>query len=200
MSNEVDIWKNDEADETKALTGIEKFCNIANLDHTQLVVALKNEMASGNVNPVQAFIAIKRMQKIVEGTLDSAKGDKELRASFLKSVELALDGGKSVDMFGANLRVQDTGVYYDFEPCKDSYLNALYEIQEQCKELIKAREGELKAIFPEGKTTRNLGIQTRLIIQTKMPTLEFSDDEFEENVYPPVRHAGSSIIATFKRK
>ena len=180
-------------------TGLQKFMNLAQVPHEDIAERIIEEVKSGNVNPVQMMITIKRLAKIVELTTDSQKGDKELREIFKNSVALALDGGKSVDMFGANLRIQATGTYYDFEPCKDTVLNKLKCIKVEVDEAIKKRENDIKQLLPPDDT-KTLGIRSKKIIQEGVPSFTWSDDEFEEIIYPAVKCAGESVIVTFKKQ
>lgn len=178
--------------------GLQKFLNVASIDHTQLVDAVKFQVTEGNVDPVQAFITLKRMAKIVELTLDSQKGDKELRQIFKDSVAKSLDGGKSVDMFGANLRLQATGTWYDYTTCQDTYLNECVRIRDLLDEAIKTREAELKAILPPDDN-KTLGIRSRTIVQEVMPSFEWVACGEDNVVFPAVKNAGESIICTFKK-
>jgi hypothetical protein len=172
--------------------------NILQLDIPTVVATIKEQVKNGDLDAIQSFIALKAMSKVVEESIGSDKGDKELKDIFLKSVQAALEG-KSYTAFGATLRIQDTGVRYDFTECNDSLLKALYEIRETVKEAIDKREKEIKAIFPDGGN-RTLGIPSRKVIQESIPSLDWSDDEFEEIIFPPIRRAGTSIITTFKKK
>ncbi len=180
-------------------TGLQKFMNLAQVPHETIADRIKYEVKEGNINPLEMMITIKRLAKIVELTTDSQKGDKEVREIFLKATQMALDGGKSVDMFGANLRVQATGVHYDFNECNDSVLNELYKIQTEVKEAIDKREAEIKILLP-AEDNKTLGIRSKKIIQEGVPTLTWSDDEFDETIYPPIKKAGESVIVTFKKQ
>lgn len=178
---------------------LDNLFKLVTIDHDIVANNIKNEVAEGNINPIEAFLVLKRFSKIVELTLDSQKGDKELREIFKTSVQKALDGGKSVTMFGATLSLQATGVKYDFTECNDSVLNAAYKIQKEIEEFIKKREEEIKVLLPS-EDNKTLGIRSRAIIQTGVPTLSFSDDEFEETIFPPVKKGGESVVVRFAKK
>jgi hypothetical protein len=180
-------------------TGLAKFLGIAQVSHEGVAEAIKHQIVEGLVNPIEVLLALKRMQKVIELTIDGSKGDKEIKEILYKAVQTSLDGGKSLDMMGANLRIQDTGVRYDYTDCNDKYLNALYEIQNTVAENIKQREAEIKAIVPP-EDNKKLGIRSRVIVQEYMPHLEFLECGEDNTIFPPVRKAGSSIICTFKKQ
>jgi hypothetical protein len=185
--------------ENKPETGIERFVALHNLPQDEVVKAIKYELLEGNVDPIQMYVALRRIGKIVESTVDSSKGDKEIKELFKEKVRLALDGGKSIDIFGANLSIRNTGTRYDFSESKDSVLNELYKIRDLVKEQIDEREKTIKAMFPNGGTSK-LGIQAKKVIQEGLPMFSYSDDEFEETIYPPVVYGGESIFCTFKKE
>ena len=180
-------------------SGLVKFLGVAQVSHEGVAEAIKREIVEGNVNPLEVLIALKRMQKVIELTVDSSKGDKEVKEILRKAVETSLDGGKSLDYMGANLRIQDTGVHYDYSECNDIYLNELYRIQELVKENIKKREEEIKALLPP-EDNKKLGIRSRVIVQEYLPHFEFVEHGEDNTIFPPIRKAGSSIICTFKKQ
>lgn len=180
--------------ENTQIANIEKVLNLASIDDKQIVDNIKFNIKEGLVNPLQCMIALKRLEKIAENTKD----DKEIKEIFKDSVTKALDGGKSVDMFGANLRIQATGTYYDFVPCKDSVLKELMTIQKQVDEAIKKRKEDIKQLLPPDDN-KTLGIRSKKIIQEGLPSFTWTDDEFEETIYPAVKQGGSSVFITFKK-
>ena len=180
-------------------TGLAKFLGIAQVSHEGVAEAIKQQIVEGHVNPLEVLIALKRMQKVIESTIDGSKGDKEVKEVLYNAVQKSLDGGKSIDVFGANLRIQDTGVRYDYTECNDKYLNALYEIQKTVAENIKQREEEIKALLPP-EDNKKLGVRSRLIVQEYMPHLEFLECGEDNTIFPPIRRASSSIICTFKKQ
>lgn len=184
--------------ESSEQTGLSKFLSIAQVPHEGVAEAIKQQILEGNVNPLEALIALKRMEKVVKLTLDSSEGDKEVRDMLKEAVRTSLDGGKSIDIFGANLRLQATGTWYDFSECQDECLNELYKIQEQVKEAIKQRETEIKAILPPDDN-KNLGIRSRVIVQEHMPHFEWVESGVDNTIFPPIKRAGESIICTFKK-
>jgi hypothetical protein len=179
--------------------GLQKFMGLAQVDHVPLADNIKHHIKEGNINPLEMLITLKRLKQIVDLTISSEKGDKEIKTILREAVFNSLDGGKSIDIFGANLRLQATGTRYDFSACNDTVLNELVKIQEQVTALIKTRQDEIKALLPSESNTK-LGIRTRAIIQTGFPSFTIDDSEWEDVINPPIKIAGESIICTFKKQ
>lgn len=190
-------WNPDDLDEEQQ-TGLQKFMNISLVAHDDVAKEFAWQVKQGVIDPIQAFIALKRIGKINELCLDSEKGDKELKELILNAVRKSLDGGKSLDIFGANLRIQNTGIKYDYSQCGDSYLNALYKIKEEVDAAIKARENVIKTELP-AEDNKNLGVRTKKVVHDKFPFFEWREDEVVESINPPVKLSGESVICTFKK-
>ncbi len=166
------------------------------MNHKDVAKNIKAVLLSGEVEPLELYVGLKRMDKVIALTISSQDGDKEIKELFKEKVRMALDGNKSVDIFGANLSLRATGTSYDYKDCKDSYLLELYKIKKEVDEKIKAREFEIKTALPPDSNT--LGIRSKKIIQEGMPYFGISEDEFEETILPPVKYQGESIFCTFK--
>lgn len=179
--------------------GLTPFLQMVNLPFENIAENIIQQVTEGNVDPVQMYLALKKMEKVVKLTIDSSDGNKELREICKDAVRKTLDGGKSVEMFGASLRMQATGTWYDFKGCNDTVLNELYKIQTQVNELIKTREGEIKVLLP-AEDNKKLGVRTRTIIQTGFPQFIIDENEWEDVISPPIKNAGESIIVTFKKQ
>lgn len=180
------------------MTGLQKFMNISTVPHDNVAKEIIQLVKGGHINPIQMYIALKRVDKIQKLCLDSQEGDKELRELILDNVRKSLDGGKSLDIYGANLRIQATGTNYDFSECGDTTLKELYKIQEEVKGRIKQRQDFIKVALPSD--SNKLGIQSQKIIVEGIPSLVWSDDEFEEVIFPAIKRAGESVICTFKKE
>lgn len=180
------------------MTGLKKFMNLSTIPHENVAKEIGLLIANGHIDPIQMFIALKRVGKINELCLDSQKGDKELKETIFNKVRTSLDGNKSIDIYGANLRIQATGTNYDFSGCNDTTLNEMYKIQEELKARIKQREEYIKTALPPD--TNKLGIQSTKVIVQGIPSLVWSDDEFEEVIFPAIKRAGESVICTFKKE
>ena len=198
-TNEAETVFDAEFIDEEQLTGIQKFMNISVIPHDNVAKEIAHQVKEGIVDPIQVYIALKRVAKIEELCLDSQKGDKELREIILNKVRQSLNGGKNIDMYGANLRIQATGTRYEFENCGDSVLNKLMEIEKEVKARIKQRQDFIKVTLPPDDT-KSLTIRSKKVIQEGVPSLVWSDDEFEETIFPPIKLAGESVICTFKKE
>lgn len=158
-----------------------------------IVDNIKYNIKEGHTDTIEMMLSLKKLEKIS----DLVKEDKEIKEIFLENTMKRLDGGKSVDMYGANISVRAVHTFYDFSECGDSVLNAMYKIQADLKEMIKQRETEIKAMFPSNPS--KLGIPTRNIIQSGVPELTISDDEFEEVITPPIKKQKDGVVITFKK-
>jgi hypothetical protein len=172
--------------------------NFIQVDDKHLIDSIKYQILEGNCNPIEVYLGLKRLSKVVEGTIDGSKGDKELKEIFKNKVREYLGNEKSVTMFGANLSIRPTGTSYDFSECNDEYLNELYRIQSEVKELITVRENEIKAMLPPDDN-KKLGIRTKTIVNDKMPSLEWYDHGQDSVIYPPIKKQGESIYVSFKK-
>lgn len=166
------------------------------MNHKDVAKSIKDVILSGEVEPLELYIGLRRMDKVIKLTISSEDGDKELKSLFREKVALALDGGKSIDMYGANLSIRPTGTRYEFGDCKDSYLNELVKIEAKVKQLIKERQDFIKVVLPPD--SRTLGVRSYKLIQQGMPSFEISEDEFEETIFPCTKMQGESIFCTFK--
>lgn len=182
----------------KQETGIDKFLGLYNLNHVEVAENLKSQIREGHINPIQAYIALRRIEAMTKLTISSEGGDKEMKEFFKEEVAKALDGGKSVDMFGANLSIRPTGTSYDYSECGDDYLNKLYRIEKEIKEAIKQRETEIKTMLPPD--TNKLGIQSRTVVQEVMPSFEWVESGHDNTITAPIKRQGSSIFCTFKKQ
>lgn len=191
-----ETWNPDDMDENQ-MTGIQKFMNISIVAHEDVAKEIKHQVREGHINPIQAFVALKRVDKIAKLCLDSQEGDKELRETILESVRKSLDGGKSLDIYGANLRIQATGTFYDYSECGDTLLNSMYAIQKEINEKVKARELEIKTMLPPDNN--KLGIQSKKVVHESLPKLVWEEDEVIETIFPCIKKAGESVICTFKK-
>ncbi len=166
------------------------------MNHKDVANNIKTALLSGEVEPLEVYIGLRRMNKVIELTISSDGGDKEIKELFKEKVRMALNGDKSVDLYGANLSLRATGTRYDFTDCKDTYLAELYKIQKEVAGKIKEREDYIKLVLPADSKT--LGIRSHKLIQQGMPSFVVSDDEFEETIFPCTKIQGESIFCTFK--
>lgn len=128
-------------------------------------------VVNGDIDPLTAFINIKRMKAAIE----VFEKDKQVQDITLR--ELAKYGQRQ--QFGdCILEEAEVGVRYDFSACGDSVLADLYAVRDANAADIKAREAILKA----------------------MPTSGMADPETGEVIYPPARSSKTTIKTTFKNK
>lgn len=173
--------------------------NFIGVDDKKIVATIKQQLQDGLVNPLEIYLGLKRLDKIIKGTIDGSEGDKELKELFINNVRNQLDGGKNLDIYGANISIRPTGVHYDFTECGDIYLNELYRIQEVVKTSIKQREEEIKAMLPPDDN-KTLGIRSRLVVQEHMPHFEFVEHGQDNTIFPPIKRSKESIFVLFKKK
>lgn len=126
----------------QALSTITVFpSNEAELTH--YIRTIKDEILSGNIDPLAAL----KQLKYVERTIAALLKDAELDDYFLSEAEKY---GKSFEHLGIKFNIQETGTKYDYKATGDPIWNDINEEKEKISEAMKAREGYLKAIPEEG--------------------------------------------------
>ena len=98
---------------------------------------LKNEMLSGNFNPLQAHIFIKSVIDTIKEVLD----DKEVKDYVME--EARKHNEKTFEFAGAKVTVANKPTY-DYSGCADLVYNAMVADMNKLKEQMKAREAVLK--------------------------------------------------------
>jgi len=145
---------------------------------------IKKAMIEGEVNPLSAFVVVKRMSKVGEEILK----DKELKKLALEEAEKHLSGTqKTFNLHSANISKGVTYTWYDFSECNHPVLNQLYSIQKEVKERISLIEEELKLLILNEKQQMTLGVgaDSKTIKVEKVPFLKWEDNEDEVTVFPP---------------
>lgn len=125
---------------------------------------------NGEIDPLHVYIPLKSFEKVFK-IINENKRFKELVRD---SAELH---GKEFDMLGANLKLTESGVGYDFSECGHVIYNDLVVRAERLKLEMKAIEEKLKAI--------------------KVAT-PFKLNGKEVLCYPPVKSSTSSVNVSFK--
>lgn len=128
-------------------------------------------VVDGHVDPVTAWVNIRRMKAAIEVF------EKDTRVMDITLRELS-KYGKSHRFGDCVLEEVEAGVRYDFTDCKDSQLSDLYAIRDANAADIKAREAMLKAL----------------------PASGMADPETGELIYPPARSSKTTIKTTFKKQ
>lgn len=128
-------------------------------------------VVSGNINPVDAYISVSRMESAIEIF------KKNTRVRDMVIAELERDGGKEKFSDGL-VEVCETGVKYDYTSSGDSKLDEMYATMETLKANIKERENFLKSI----------------------PSGGIVDPETGEVLHRPSKTSKTSVKITFNKK
>jgi len=133
-------------------------------------------------------LATEILQQVNDGILDDVdvkvfakKGEtffKALNEGLSGKVELPQD--KDYKKHGCTMRMQDTGVRYDYSVCGHPVIDELTEFINSRKPIVEKVQKELKSLKTE---------------------TEITDEETGETftVKPPVKTAGRSVIITFDK-
>jgi hypothetical protein len=117
------------------------------------VSTFKSEILNGTKKPLHVLVQLKMAEKTIKQILD----DEDLDNCFLKEF-LLYDKDEKVEINGATLRVQETGVKNDYKASGDLQW---IELDEQIKKLTeqrKEREKFLITIPIEGVTDEKTGL------------------------------------------
>lgn len=151
---------------------------------------IKDNVFNGVINPLEAFTVLKRMKKISEEVLEDSE-IKRLAENEFDKYEPEKKGGKTVSVFGAGIVKCPTYTWYDFTQCGHPQLDALYAIQEHCKQEVKRLEEELKLMIPKDDykagSIPGLGIPstTRQMLVERVPTISYNEINEVVPVEPP---------------
>ena len=102
---------------------------------------LKDEILSGNTEPLKALIQLKFAEKLIEDILK----DEELEHLFVKELEL-YGKEKVVEIGGAKLMQTEVGTKYDYEASGDPKWFDLKKQSTEVSERLKEREKFLQTI------------------------------------------------------
>jgi hypothetical protein len=114
---------------------------------------LKSEILAGNDDPLKVFVRLKYIEKTIADTLK----DEDIERHILKEFDL-YGKEKIVEVMGAKLNAQETGVKYFYEDCGDPVWS---DYDAQIKDLTekrKAREKFLQALPKEGTVDPSTGV------------------------------------------
>jgi hypothetical protein len=117
------------------------------------VKTIKSEILDGTKKPLPVLVQLKYAEKTIKAILD----DEDIDNCFLKEF-LLYDKDEKVEINGATLRVQETGVKIDYKASGDLQW---IELDEQIKKLTeqrKEREKFLVTIPLEGVTDEKTGL------------------------------------------
>jgi len=99
----------------------------------------KNEILSGNENPLKLLRQLKAIEKVVGDLLK----DKDVEDEIL--IEAEKYGQKQIEEYGVTFEVKEVGTKYDYNVTGDSTWQELKEKEEQIKQQRQEREKQLKA-------------------------------------------------------
>ena len=102
---------------------------------------LKDEILSGNTDPLKALVQLKFIEKMLEDILK----DEELDHLFVKELQL-YGKEKTVEIAGAKLMQTEVGTRYDYEASGDPKWFDLKKESTEVSERLKEREKFLQTI------------------------------------------------------
>lgn len=143
------------------------------------------EVEEGNLNVLEAFSALKRVETIVKYTLETEAKErgKEFKELALDETRKYTKDGTRCVIYGASFTATAVHTWYDFSNTNDPMWECLDNIEKKIKHLKKAREEELKSIplYEQGNLTR--AYRTEVI--EHLYSLEKVDCGEEYNIYAP---------------
>lgn len=156
--------------------------NINKQNPKEIAETMVTEINEGEVNVLEVYSALKRMEKIIETTIGD-KGDKAIKELALEEVRRYTKDGTTCTVYGANFTASSVHTWYDFSACNDPLWDSLDIAEKKIKALKKARETELKTIpaIEPGKLTR--GYRTEVI--DFVYSLDACDSGEEATLYAP---------------
>lgn len=144
-------------------------------EQRQLAESLTQKVADGDVSPISAYVQMKSLGNVI----DSFLKNKEVKDLAIAEIE-RYGKGETPSFRGAELKIGETGVKYDFTVCQDPVWNTLNEQLEQIREQMSVREKYLKALC--------------------FTKTEIDEDTGEVyTLYPPARQSTTSVIVTYKQ-
>lgn len=109
-----------------------------------LTKGIKENILSGEVDSLDAMIALKGIKKSIE----TIEKDADVADSVMRRFDHYNE--KTVNLRHASITLKDTGVKYDYSVCNDPAYNALMAEMNELKAKIKEREDFLKALPDAG--------------------------------------------------
>lgn len=101
----------------------------------------KNEILSGEVNPLEIDIRLKIMEELIAGL----RKDSDIKAAILNELDMYPE--KTVAVYGAEITKRNY-TKYDFSLCNDSELELLQAEADLANMKVKQRQEMLKVISP----------------------------------------------------
>lgn len=159
--------------------------------HKKFINDFQNAILNGEIDPVQAGVVLKRIEKVKEEIYKGDLGKKVKEKIYEKTEEAVAEG--VTEIMGAKISIAPLYTSFDYSQCNHPGWDAWNEIEQIAKEKKKECEKELKLLYERSQkkmTDFTLGIQSTSepMIYRGMPILELSDDEVEEEVNPPSKY------------
>lgn len=187
------------AEEEEVVDTISNFLNIEGAEFGEQVY---NSLVEGNSDPIKVLLMIKKMQHLHDFFLGSdASRTNKTAKQYLKDKIVETVGKETYKAYGASISIETIGgsTTMDYKECGDLYLNRLYELQNQIKDMVKEREAFIKKELPPNSST--LGIRGHKATMSRFPSIEFSNIEPQVyNIVPPIKYSREGIVVRFPRK
>ena len=157
---------------------------------SDIIDNIKNAVSEGEVPALETGIMLKKIAKISEEIFKDEVFKTIVHNETLKSFE-----GKNYKGYGMTISERATSTFYDFTVTNDPLWIALDEIQKQVKELIKAREEDLKGLIPKS-TNLSMAIantETKVTIDN-LPKLIWENCGEEVTIKPPIKYQKMGLV------
>lgn len=188
------------AEEEEVVDTTTKFLNIEGAEYGQQIF---NALKEGHLDPIRTLLMLKKMSHVHDFFLGSAAGKFNKKAKdYIREQVANTIGKETYQAYGASIAIQAIGGAgsTDYKDCGDLYLNRLYELQNQIKEMIKERELYIKTELPA--ESRTLGVRSLKETYHTLPVIRVEElwEPVVVNVLPPVKYSKEGIVVRFARK
>jgi len=182
---------------------IDTISNFLNIEGAEFGEQIFNALKEGEVEPIKVLLMIKKMSHIHDFFLGSDKGKFNPKAKeYLKDQIINLVGKETYRAYGAAVSIETIGgaTTMDYKECGDIYLNRLYELTAQLKEMVKERESFIKTVLPA--EVKTLGVRSHSLNVDRLPVIKFEnlDTRKHINIVPPIKYSREGIMVRFPRK
>ena len=138
------------------------------------VDSIIKSIEDGEVNPLEVFVNLKKIEKVIDNVLKSENVKDALEKEYQKY------GNREVDFNGAIITRSESGVKFDYSVCQDPLIINLENEKKELEDKIKDRQKLLKNLPTEGMT-------------------ELNEETGEVNtLFPPARYSTTIIKASIK--
>ncbi len=181
---------------------VDTVSNFLNIEGSEFGNQIFNALKEGNADPIKTLLMIKKMSHLHDYFLgnDPGRTDKVAKAWFKDKI-INTVGKESYKAYGATISIEAVGgaTTIDYKECGDIYLNRLYELDKQLKELIKEREVFIKTNLPP--ETNTIGLRTLKNTVAVFPSISFADIEPQTvNIVPPIKYSREGIVVRFAKR